>query len=54
MLPDGATLDGRVVQVEWQQDGTVLSLEVAEPGQYHLELSLLPAMRPARRKAASI
>jgi hypothetical protein len=45
LLPDGATLDGRVVQAEWQQDGTVLSLEAAEPGQYHLELSLLPAMR---------
>jgi hypothetical protein len=45
LLPDGATLDGRVVQPEWQQDGTALSLDVAEPGRYHLELSLLPAMR---------
>ncbi len=45
LLPDGATLDGRVVQPEWQQDGNVLSLEVAEAGRYHLELSLLPAMR---------
>jgi hypothetical protein len=45
LLPEGATLDGRVVQPEWQEDGTVLSLEVAEPGQYHLELALLPAMR---------
>jgi hypothetical protein len=45
LLPDGAVLDGRVVQPEWQEDGTALSIEVAEPGPYHLDLSLVPAMR---------
>lgn len=43
LVPDGATLDGRVIQPEWQEDGTVLAFEVAEPGPYQLELVLRPA-----------
>ncbi len=44
LVPDGATLDGRVIQPEWQEDGKVLVFEVAEPGPYQLELALRPAL----------
>lgn len=46
LLPEGALLDGRVIQPEWESDGGVLVFEVREPGEYRLELSLRPTMRP--------
>ena len=47
LLPDGAVLDGRVIQPEWAEGGGVLVFDVAEQGQYRLELSLQPAMESA-------
>ena len=45
LLPDGALLDGRVVQPDWEEDGTALGFDVAEPGPCRLELSLRPTVR---------
>ncbi len=45
LLPDGSLLDGRAIQPEWQADGNALLLDVAEAGQYRLELALRPAVR---------
>jgi hypothetical protein len=42
LVPDGATLDGRMIQPEWQEDGTALAFDVEEPGEYQLELALRP------------
>jgi hypothetical protein len=45
LLPDESRLDGRPVQPEWDADGGGLVVEVAEPGDYRLELALRPTMR---------
>lgn len=42
LLPEGASLDGRMIQPEWEEEGNVLALDVANPGRYQLELSLRP------------
>jgi hypothetical protein len=44
LAPDGATLDGRVIQPEWEDEGRVLVFEVAEAGPYQLELALRPTL----------
>ncbi|MBN2473676.1 MAG: hypothetical protein JXB62_03635 [Pirellulales bacterium] len=51
LLPDGALLDGRVIQPQWQPDGSVLVLEVPEPGNYRLELSVRPMARGGQEPA---
>ena len=45
LLPNEALLDGRPVQPEWEADGNALMLEIDEPGQHRLELSLRPTLR---------
>jgi hypothetical protein len=45
LLPNGATLDGRVIEPGWGPEGVALAFKAAEPGPYRLELSLRPAMR---------
>jgi len=45
LLPDGTLLDGRAVEAEWDANGEGLLFDVAEPGQYRLELALRPTMR---------
>jgi hypothetical protein len=45
LLPGEARLDDRPVQPEWEADGSALVIEVAQPGEYRLELALRPTMR---------
>ena len=45
LLPGASLLDGRAIQPEWAADGSALLLDVAEPGQYRLELLMQPAVR---------
>ena len=45
LLPNGATLDGRAIQLEWEPNAGGLAFEVAEPGRCRLTLSLRPTMR---------
>ncbi len=45
LLPGASLLDGRAVQPEWAAEGSALLLDVAEPGQYRLELLMQPAVR---------
>ena len=45
LLPDESRLDGHTIQSEWDADGSALTVEVAEPGEYRLELALRPSMR---------
>jgi hypothetical protein len=40
--PGQAKLDDRAVQPEWEPDGRALLLDIAEPGEYRLELALRP------------
>ena len=47
LLPNGVLLDGRAIEPEWNPDATVLAFEVAEPGEYRLEVLLRPTMRGA-------
>ena len=49
LVPDQALLDERPVQPEWENDGAALLLEIAEPGEYRLELTLRPNVRPESR-----
>lgn len=42
LLPDGALLDGRLVPVDWEAGGNALVFDVAQPGEYRLELALRP------------
>lgn len=42
LLADGATLDGQSVQLEWRDNDQALAIEIAEPGEYRLELALRP------------
>ncbi|MEX0712446.1 MAG: hypothetical protein WD278_08860 [Pirellulales bacterium] len=47
LLPDGATLDGRAVQLEWEEGGQALVCQVDQPGAYELLLALRPAIHTA-------
>ena len=47
--PGQAQLDDRAVQPEWEPDGSALLLEIAEPGEYRLELTLRPTVQPGSR-----
>jgi hypothetical protein len=40
--PGQARLDDRSIQPEWAADGNALLLDIAEPGEYRLELALRP------------
>ena len=42
MTPGGAVLEGRAIGLTWPASGGGLEFEVADPGQYRLELSLAP------------
>jgi hypothetical protein len=44
LLPNGALLDNRQIQPDWEADGRALLFEVAQPGRYRLELALRPTM----------
>jgi hypothetical protein len=50
LVPDGATLDGRPIDLRWAPDGSALEFEVPEPGDYRLELQLRPAVRQLGRR----
>jgi hypothetical protein len=43
LLPDESRLDGHPIEPEWDADGPLV-VDVAEPGDYRLELSLRPSM----------
>jgi hypothetical protein len=45
LLPNSVLIDGRVIEPEWEPDGATLAFDVAEPGEYRLELALRPIMR---------
>ena len=47
LLPGGVLLDGREIESQWEPDAAALTFELAEPGQYRLELSLRPTLRNA-------
>jgi hypothetical protein len=47
--PGQAQLDGRPVQPEWELDGSALLLDIAEPGEYRLALTLRPTVPPGNR-----
>jgi len=49
LLPDGALLDGRLVQMDWEPGGQALVFDVPQAGEYRLEL----ALRPVTYSAAS-
>jgi hypothetical protein len=49
LMPDEARLDDRAAQPEWEPDGSALTMEIAEPGEYRLELALRPKVRTASR-----
>ena len=42
LLPDGATLDGSPVQIDWETDGSALVFDVADAGRHRLELNIRP------------
>ncbi len=48
LLPEGATLDGRVIEPEWLEADGALVFDVREAGPYRLELSLRPAVKSFR------
>lgn len=45
LLPEGARLDGRILQPEWQEKEGTLGFDVREPGPYRLELTLRPTVQ---------
>jgi hypothetical protein len=45
LLPNGALLDGRVIESEWDSEAASLVFTIAEPGEYRLELLLRPTIR---------
>ena len=45
LLPNGVLLDGRPIESEWEPDAVALAFDVAEPGQYRLEVLLRPTIR---------
>ncbi|MEN6407213.1 MAG: hypothetical protein ABFC77_12165 [Thermoguttaceae bacterium] len=42
LLPDGVLLDGRPIEPQWEPDTGLLAFDVAEPGDYRLDVSLRP------------
>lgn len=44
LIPNGVLLDGRPIQPEWEPDVAALAFEVAQPGEYRLEVSLRPTV----------
>jgi len=47
LLDEDTRLDGRPVPVDWLPDGSALTIQVAHPGRYRLELALVPTIRQA-------
>ena len=45
LAADGARLDGRPLQPEWDATNAAMSFTVAQPGQYRLELALQPNLQ---------
>jgi hypothetical protein len=45
LLPKGVLLDGRPIEPEWAPDATALTFEIAEPGEYHVEIAIRPTVR---------
>ena len=43
LAPNGAMLEGRVIQPEWSEDDRALLIDVPEPGRHRLELTFRPA-----------
>jgi hypothetical protein len=50
--PGQARLEDRSIQPEWDAAGHALFVDIAEPGNYRLELSLRPAAQPSSQSAA--
>ncbi|OYV94717.1 MAG: hypothetical protein B7Z73_02690, partial [Planctomycetia bacterium 21-64-5] len=44
LADDSATLDGQPISLDWQDEGTLLACDVAEPGDYLLEFRLVPTV----------
>ena len=44
LADDSATLDGQPISLDWQDEGTLLVCDVAEPGDYLLEFRLVPTV----------
>ncbi len=49
LVPGLATLDDKPVQPDWEADGSALLLDIADPGDYRLELALRPNIPQDRR-----
>jgi hypothetical protein len=49
LVPDRAQLDDRPIQPDWDADRSALLVDIAEPGEYRLELTLRPNVRPESR-----
>ncbi len=47
LLPNGVLLDGRPIESEWEPDAVALAFDVAEPGEYRLEVLLRPTIHNA-------
>ena len=47
LLPNGVSLDGRTIEPQWEASSTALAFDVAEPGEYRLEILLRPTIRGA-------
>lgn len=47
VLPGGVSIDGRVVQPEWEPHSVALSVDIADPGPCRLELDLRPTLANA-------
>jgi hypothetical protein len=45
LLPNGVSLDGRTIEPQWEANNAALAFDVAEPGQYRLEILLRPTIR---------
>jgi hypothetical protein len=45
LLPNGVSLDGRTIEPQWEANGAALTFDVAEPGEYRLEILLRPTIR---------
>ena len=50
LLPGKSTLDGSVVDLEWDADGQYLLLPVESPGHHQLQLRTRPAVRVAQEQ----
>ena len=45
LLPNGVLLDGRTIEPQWEANSAALAFDVAEPGEYRLEILLRPTIR---------